>query len=156
MPKTVLVDVRYLKNSAHACKETEALFRHAGLKNVQCKDIAALYKLTGSLVESDVKKISQEILSDPVAQKFIVNARPKNSKTFFIDVWYKPGVTDTVGDSLLKAARDLGCHSLVSAPTGARFEIQCSKKSDSLEKQIIVAAGKLLLNPLVQECQLIK
>ena len=159
MPGTVIVSVspRDQKNSARR-KEVRRLLAGAGRKDMSCKEVSALYKLEGQTAQIQIEKIAQELLCDPIVEKFAIDGKPQDPQTFFVDVWPKPGVADPVGESVLKAVRDLGIQDVSRVSSGTRYEF--SAKSGSLNGKLGVAASEFasreLLNPLIQECKIIK
>ena len=64
-----------------------------------------------------------------------------------IDVWYKPGVTDAVGESVMKGIRDLNIPGVKEVRTGMRYYLKGVTRQDAAEK----IASALLVNPLVHE-----
>ncbi len=77
-----------------------------------------------------------------MAESYELNAVPKARGTRFVDVWYKPGVMDPAGQSVLKAAMDLGVKNLAAASCGTRFVF---------DGEVPASAAKELLNPMIQE-----
>jgi len=63
-----------------------------------------------------------------------------------VEVWYKPGVTDAVGDSVKKGIGDLGITGTASVKTGQVYIID--GKLD--KKQIDKICSGLLANGIVQ------
>jgi phosphoribosylformylglycinamidine (FGAM) synthase PurS component len=141
-------------------KHVQSLIEHLGYKEFECQYISSIYRIEGVFTNDEARTIAKEILCDPVVEKFIVNASP-GPKVYFAQVWYKPGVTDTVGDSVLKAIKDLKIDSVERAFSGTQYVFSEASKNDannkkSIESRIIEFATQQLLNPLVQECQLMK
>ncbi len=138
-------------------KEVDKMLRGFGVSGVACRAIASLYRLEGSADQKQVEQVSQQLLCDAVVEKFYVNDFPMNKQIFFADVWYKPGVTDAPGDSVLKAIRDLKVDSVEKAFSGTRYVFSVSSQlKGSAEKRLADFAAKNLLNPLIQECKIIK
>jgi phosphoribosylformylglycinamidine (FGAM) synthase PurS component len=155
MPESILVSVI----SAHGAqkKQVQRYLAEARVKSAACQKINAIYRLEGEVPAEDVEKIARELLCDPVVEKCAIDPKPASSKIIFADVWYKPGVTDAVGDSVLKAIRDLGVWSVRQAAFGTRYEfaLKGSGKGGA-EKQISEFVNQRLLNGLVQECKIAK
>ena len=63
-----------------------------------------------------------------------------------VEVWYKPGVTDAVGDSVMKGIKDLGISGASSVKTGQVYIIEGKLDKKQIEK---VCSG-LLANGIVQ------
>ena len=136
MPETIVVSVspKDSKNSA----------RRKEVRAAACLGVSALYRLEGPLAPSQINRIAQELLCDPVVESYELDNFPKSPGEIFVDVWYKAGVMDPAGDSVLKAAKDLGVSSLSRASCGARYVFNGN---------IAHFASKELLNPLIQECK---
>jgi len=64
-----------------------------------------------------------------------------------VDVWYKSGVTDVVGESVAKGIRDLGCNTVSEVRTGMRYRFWGLKGLEAGRK----IATALLANPLVHD-----
>ncbi|OGR86868.1 MAG: hypothetical protein A3A86_08475 [Elusimicrobia bacterium RIFCSPLOWO2_01_FULL_60_11] len=107
-----------------------------------CLGVSSLYRLEGSLSKSQIDKIARELLCDPVVESFRLNDIPTSPGQVFVDVWYKPGVMDPAGASVLKAVRDLGIPSLARASCGARYVF---------DREVPDSVSRELLNPLIQE-----
>jgi len=63
-----------------------------------------------------------------------------------IEVWYKSGVTDAVGDSVMKGIKDLGISGASSVKTGQVYIIEGKLEKKRIEK---ICSG-LLANGIVQ------
>lgn len=146
-------------SSAHSAqkKQVQHLLAASGAKGLQCSGISAVYRLEGNLGAADVEKIAKELLCDAVVENFEVDGKPSSKTAMFADVWYKAGVTDTVADSLMKAIGDLRIPGVEKASSGVRYEFSAKGAAKgSFEKTVLDFTGKELLNPLVQECKLVK
>src|SRR5712691_8342905 len=64
-----------------------------------------------------------------------------------IDVFFLPGVTDTLAESVLAGARMLGIPGLEHVETGRRYMLD----SDLSEEDVRTIAGALLYNPVIQQ-----
>jgi phosphoribosylformylglycinamidine (FGAM) synthase PurS component len=118
----------------------------AGLKGVGKVRVSQLYRLIGNLSASEQERIARDLLTDPVIQESRDGAlSPKNGLS--IDVWFKPGVTDVVGESVLKGIQDLGIKGISSVRTGSRYQLLKTKRAD-LGKKVALS---FLVNPLVQD-----
>ena len=67
---------------------------------------AQLYRLTGNLDASQVSQLISNLFVDPVVQEANFSGQPCNHHV--IDVFFLPGVTDTLAESVLAGARMLG------------------------------------------------
>lgn len=160
MLRNVLIEIDSTeKRKNPTVKHVQELVNASILKGVRCVRTAPLYRLEGDFITDETDRICRELLCDPVTEKYFIDLLPSDSKTIFADVWYKPGVTDTVGDSILKAVNDLKIHSVKKAFSGIRYEFKIASltgNGQSPEEKIAAFAGKELLNALVQECKIVK
>src|SRR4051812_20540084 len=78
---------------------------HLGLAKVKNVSSAQLYRLEGELTPADRKRIAEDLLCDPILQEYREDTPVKSEGkvgSLVIDIWYKAGVTDVVGDSVRK------------------------------------------------------
>jgi phosphoribosylformylglycinamidine synthase subunit PurSL len=156
MSGTYLIEVRYKKGVADPVgRGLTADIRHLGLGKVKETRAAQLYRLVGDLKPAARTRIASDLLTDPIVQEFQEgdwhkgSAKPSPSKTdkpVVVDVWYKPGVTDAIGDSVLKGIRDLALDGVSEVRTGARYRFWGLARS-AAEKLTLA----LLANPLVND-----
>jgi|SRR5438477_9221265 len=124
-----------------------------GLGKVSHVASAQLYKITGKLSDADRTRITKDLLCDPILNEAVPSPRPlpgerkSEGKAVTIDVWYKPGVTDVAGESVLKGIRDLDITGVSEVRTGMRYHLQGVARKDAAEK----IALALLVNPLVHD-----
>jgi phosphoribosylformylglycinamidine (FGAM) synthase-like enzyme/phosphoribosylformylglycinamidine (FGAM) synthase PurS component len=119
-----------------------------------------LYLLTGSLTALQIDQLTGQLLVDPVIQevapRFIVGARfivgrsldePLQDSSFHIvDVFFHPGVTDTLAGSVLAGAHMLGITGLEQVETGQRYTLDGRLS----ERDVRTIAEELLYNPVIQ------
>jgi phosphoribosylformylglycinamidine (FGAM) synthase PurS component len=121
---------------------------HLGLGKVGQVASAQLYKVMGKLSEEERARIANDLLCDPILNECRGEAKGEGkSKSMVIDVWYKAGVTDAVGDSVRKGITDLNIPGVQDVRTGMRYHLQGVTRRDIAEK----IALALLVNPLVHE-----
>lgn len=112
-----------------------------------------LYDLRGSLNLGHVHTAARELLCDCVTQEFRVwsaaCAAPHNGCLWRVEVWLKPTVTDTVGESVREALRDLGIAD-IAVRCGLSYHIagRCSRH------QLDRAVSRSLANPIVHRFSL--
>jgi len=126
-----------------------------GIKRLPKVRFYQLYKLEGEIISQEIKIIAEKLLHDPITENFrIISSGEKNFKDEFnsIEVWLKPGVTDTVAESVSKAVKDLSILEKLVINTGQKYVFE-GKAETSVLKQI---AEKLLVNSLVQRYTLNK
>jgi len=128
---------------------------HLGLARLKSVASAQLYQIRGSLATDDKKRIARDLLADPILHDYQISAwetvsRPtprRGARAMVIDVWYKPGVTDAVGESVMKGIRDLNIPGVKEVRTGMRYHLKGAAHQDAAEK----IAAALLVNPLIHE-----
>jgi phosphoribosylformylglycinamidine (FGAM) synthase PurS component len=123
---------------------------HLGLARVKGVRSAQLYRLMGRLSETERKRIAQELLCDPIIQDYREDTPVKSERkqgAWVIDVWYKTGVTDAVGDSVLKGIRDLNIQGVKEVRAGMRYHLQGISRQEVADR----IAQALLANPLVHD-----
>jgi phosphoribosylformylglycinamidine (FGAM) synthase PurS component len=125
----------------------------SGVKNVRKVSAALLYRFESVLEESDLKAIAEKLLIDPITEEYRLHTAPVASKpgANSIHIWLKPGVTDTVADSVAKAIRDLGVLKSVTIKTGRRFTFEGPIAVPALRSLV----ERLLVNTMVQEYEVL-
>jgi len=108
---------------------------------------AQLYNLTGQLTPTQIDQLTRRLLIDPVTQEAeLAQKQGINSAAHIVDIFFHPGVTDTLAESVLKGASMLGITTLERVETGRRFMLD--KRLSEEEVSYIIKA--LLYNPLIQ------
>jgi phosphoribosylformylglycinamidine (FGAM) synthase PurS component len=130
---------------------------HIGARSVDHVSTSQLYRLVGELASGERLRVGRELLCDPVVQEFHdggfktfasrESSRMGGSKSAVVDVWYKAGVTDVVGESVLKGLRDLHVSGITEVRTGTRYRFWGLKDSAAVERLALA----LLVNPLIQD-----
>ncbi len=106
---------------------------------------AQIYRLTGNLDTGQINRLITNLLVDPVVQEASLSGEPGNHHV--IDVFFLPGVTDTLAESVLAGARMLGIPGLEHVETGRRYMLD----SRLSEEDVRTIAGALLYNPVIQQ-----
>jgi len=124
--------------------------RDIGITTVKQARVSDVYLLEGELDETEVRKIGQELLADPVVEDFSWGEGPlsriEGGDTHVIEVAYNPGVTDPVEESVGKAIRDLGIATVKSVKTARKYSLQGELSDETLQS----ICDKLLVNSLIQ------
>ena len=136
-------------------KEVEKDILDLGISKVKSVRYSQVYCLEGEIDKDKIGKIVHRLLIDPVTQDSIINqidgieGKGNTSKDgdFVIEVYYKKGVTDAVGDSVKKGIEDLSIDGIQSAQTGHKYVISGALKKDDVSK----IAERLLANKVVQD-----
>ncbi len=117
-----------------------------GISGVESVKTATVYWIEGSLNSHTIKRIGTELLADPITQLFTSNADNEKIKDWTVEVQFKPGVTDAVGDSTVKGIKDLGIEGVETVRTGQKFWL-----SGTLSAEIIESiAQRVLMNDVIQ------
>lgn len=128
-----------------------------GIKSVQAVEVGAVYLIKGSLSRppsqrhAQIELIARELLVDPVTQVFYVGQRKRPKEAVAVEVWFKEGVTDTVGETALKGIKDLGIKGVRQVSTGRRYFLYGKSLTPSEVKTI---ATSLLANEVIQTYQI--
>ncbi|MEO8608117.1 MAG: phosphoribosylformylglycinamidine synthase subunit PurL [Chloroflexota bacterium] len=118
-----------------------------------------LYFLQGDLTDEQVRKISRELLTDPVTETYSISPfaptsptanQNQHSNSHTIDITLLPGVTDPAAENLLRAAHLLGITILERAATGQRYMVQGDLSQIELEK----LATEQFSNPVIQRYEI--
>jgi phosphoribosylformylglycinamidine (FGAM) synthase-like enzyme/phosphoribosylformylglycinamidine (FGAM) synthase PurS component len=127
---------------------------------------AHLYHLTGSLSPSEINRLTRELFIDPITQQATIstsstiidtvsssNTSHKNPDPnpsayhTVVDVFFHPGVTDTLAESILSGAAMLGIDGLERVETGQRYFFDGCWS----EEEVRLIAESLLYNAVIQE-----
>ena len=117
-----------------------------GINGVESVRTAAIYWIEGMLDGTAIHRIGNELLADPITQQYSIEQIQTSENQWTIEVQYKPGVTDAVGDSTVKGINDLGISKVSSVRTGKKFSIVGELNTDKIEN----IARRLLMNDVIQ------
>ena len=123
--------------------------RDLGIENVEHVRTAQLYWLAGDITNIELETICASLLADAVTQKYTYDGSSANndvSNAWIVEVKFKPGVTDSVGDSVIKGIRDLGIHGVESVRTGKKYVITGALSTEQIE----TISRRLLANDVIQ------
>ena len=106
-----------------------------------------VYLLEGNLRETEVRRICEELLIDPVSQEYTYKDNaPDEEKFAVVEVAYNPGVMDPVEDSAKKAISDLGIKGVRAVKTAKKYLIH-GKLS---RRDIDLISENILYNKVIQ------
>jgi phosphoribosylformylglycinamidine synthase len=106
-----------------------------------------VYLLSGQLDRIDIKRISENLLIDPVTQDYSCDGSIHDEKDYkVVEVAYNPGVMDPVEESAIKAIKDLGISGIQTVRTAKKYLI----KGSLTHKQINSIAEKIIYNKVIQ------
>lgn len=119
-----------------------------GILGIEKISLAQIYQVAGNLSSAEMEEICQKLLADTVVQDYKISSEsfPQNG-SHSIEIWYKKGVTDTVGESVKLGIHDLGINKVEEVKTGQKYIFQRKVSAEQL-KQI---AQDLLANAIVNE-----
>ena len=120
--------------------------KSAGFKGVRQVAVAQLYRLVGNLTPEQREKLMRDLLADPIIQVPRDGALRASGATT-VDVCFKAGVTDVVGETVMKGIRDLGVETISEVRTGMRYRFPGVKQAE-LGRKVALA---FLANPLIQD-----
>jgi len=130
-----------------------------GISGVNSVRTAEVYWINGRLEIQEIEHICSKLLADTVTQDYVYassenSVRPFPSQTgaWIIEVRFKPGVTDAVGDSVIKGVHDLGIWGVQAAHTGKKYWLQGDLTLSALES----IAQRLLANEVIQTFEIRK
>jgi phosphoribosylformylglycinamidine (FGAM) synthase PurS component len=131
--------------------------KHAGIRAPYKVSTSKLYRLIGQLSPEERRRVGADLLSDPVVEEAHEGGwtpkeipgkkRVPHAKGVVVDVWYKQGVTDAVGESVLKGLRDMNLEEISDVRTGMRYRFTGLKDPKVAEKLALA----VLMNPLIHE-----
>jgi len=114
---------------------------------------AQIYHLSGNLIPPQVEQLTRQLLLDPVVQEAGSGRIEDAAATgHVVDVFFHPGVTDTLAESVITGARMLGITDLEAVETGRRYILDARLS----ETDASTIARALLYNPVIQRYALYK
>jgi len=117
-----------------------------GLQAVSAVTSARLFFLVGDLGEDQARKAAEELLIDPVTERYSLGSNSGVDGKAIIEVHLKPGVMDPVASSAEQAMRDMGL-AIEFVRTARRYVLTGDIGQDQRET---IARG-LLANPVIED-----
>ena len=117
-----------------------------GISGVNSVRTATIYWIEGTLNTQTIDRIGSELLADPVTQTYTYVNQDNSSKNWTLEVQFKPGVTDAVGDSTVKGIQDLGIQGVTAVRTGHKYWLAGDLNAEVVE----TIAQRLLMNDVIQ------
>ena len=117
-----------------------------GISGINSVRTATVYWIEGSLNAQAIDRIGTELLADPITQKYTFATQNNATKNWTLEVQFKPGVTDAVGDSTVKGINDLGITGVTTVRTGHKYWLTGILNAEVLE----TIAQRLLMNDVIQ------
>lgn len=112
---------------------------------VECR-ASRLYFLQGALSPQRLDELTRRLLLDPVIESLDTQHLAGFEHT--VDVARLPGVTDTEGDNLIKAAHQLGFHEVLQASRGHRYHFKFN--TPVAREQLAAFAALSLANEVIE------
>ena len=107
---------------------------------------ATVYWIEGSLDAETIDCIGTELLADPITQAYTFGTENDTETDWTLEVQFKPGVTDAVGDSTVKGIKDLGIAGVTTVRTGHKYWFTGALNAEVLK----TIAQRLLMNEVIQ------
>ena len=123
----------------------------SGIKGITGVETGSIFLIKGKISPASLKKVAQELLADPVTQEFYSEKRALPKGAVSVEVWFKEGVTDTVGETARKGMADLSITGEFAVSTARRYLLYGKNIS---EKKVATIAGRLLANEVIQTYKL--
>ncbi|MHC4295656.1 MAG: phosphoribosylformylglycinamidine synthase subunit PurS, partial [Planctomycetota bacterium] len=105
-----------------------------------------LFFLIGELNVDDARRIAEELLSDPVTERYSFGSSEVSDGSSVVEVHLKAGVMDPVAASATEAIGDMNLP-IDSVRTGKRYELEGDLNDETLGK----IARRLLANPVIED-----
>ena len=138
----------YLTEPADALLEDVAALGIGGARSVT---ITRLFFVDGNLSIDDVQTLTANVLADDVVENYrLLSLSQESAPTGshgFIEVSCKPGVTDTVAETLRESAHQLGITGVERAATATQFRFEGDLAAQDLRR----IARSLLANEVVEQ-----
>ena len=129
---------------------------HLGIKHIMNAHVSNLYFLRGHLDYDEVSRIAEQLLADPIVERYRVAQLPAltdattddetGEDAGVIEVGFHPGVTDPVATHLLHRARAVGVQGLQAVTTGTRYRFEGAVDATMLHR----IAREVLCNEVIQ------
>lgn len=120
-----------------------------GIAGIEGVRHVRLYALHGALSATELDRITTGLLTDPVTQEHLEIADaglPVAPGEWGVEVWFRPGVTDAVGETALKGSRDLGVAGIESVDTGRGYILA----GPLIRSQVDTICRRLLANDVIE------
>lgn len=117
-----------------------------GISGVDAVRTATVYWIEGTLDAHAIDRIGSELLADPITQVYTFSPENTTATDWTLEVQFKPGVTDAVGDSAVKGIKDLGITDVTRVHTGHKYWLTGNLNAERLE----TIARRLLMNDVIQ------
>lgn len=120
-----------------------------GISGVKSVRSMPTYIIEGEISEDEVRRICDELLADPIIQQYWVENGSGEAKLNFdwmVEVYFKPGVTDPVAESVKEGIQVLGIEGVKEVKTGTTYLLI----GDISRRDVETVCNKCLANPIIQ------
>lgn len=117
-----------------------------GITGVDSVRTATIYWIEGNLDSQLIRRIAIELLADPITQNYTYDSDNIQNQDWTIEVQFKPGVTDAVGDSTVKGINDIGIATVGTVRTGNKYWLSGELNPERIE----TISKQLLMNDVIQ------
>ena len=117
------------------------------IKGITAVEIGSIFLIKGKISAAGLARIARELLSDPITQEFYSGKRALPQGAVSVEVWFKEGVTDTVGETARKGIADLGIAGEFAVSTARRYLLYGKNVSPKKAEDI---TSRLLFNEVIQ------
>ena len=120
-----------------------------GVAGVEKANFIRLYQFVGLLTGAEAERIADQLLTDPITQEFRLISDEQMAvgpRQWGVEVWFRPGVTDAVGETALKGSGDLGISGITSVVTGRAYLLTGALTRESVE----LICRRLLANDVIE------
>lgn len=123
---------------------------HLGLETIREVSASRSFLVEGDISEQLMRSKAARLLADPVTETFTLHSLPESGSAtttsgLRLSVLFKPGVTDNVGSSTLKALQDLGLKADLVA-TCRKYQFGSGANAAELER----LSGRVLANDAIE------
>ena len=108
----------------------------------------AVFLLEGDISRDEIKRISDELLVDPIVEQYSFDLKfpLQSSAHHVVEIAYNPGVMDPVEASTIKGIRDLGVKGISAVRTARQYHLYGKLSA----KQLDSITARVLMNKLIQ------
>ncbi|MEO1270056.1 MAG: phosphoribosylformylglycinamidine synthase subunit PurS, partial [Myxococcota bacterium] len=123
-----------------------------GIEGARSVAVSDLFFLEGAMDHDQARTVAQTLLGDPVVEEVAVmpvaEAQVGGADgAWTVEVALRPGVTDSVAETIMQGAQVLGFEQLKRAATGSSYRVE----GDLTEAQVRAIAQGLLANEVIQQ-----
>jgi phosphoribosylformylglycinamidine (FGAM) synthase PurS component len=136
--------------------EADRIVREAhglGFDGALTARVSHMYWIEGDLSEDDARRLAGDLFADPVSQVYALEGDAVDvgdACGWIAEAHFKPGVTDSVGESAAKGAQVIGIEGITKAATGRKLYLLGDLDEEAADR----IANRILINDVIQTCEL--